>query len=364
MTATCALLALSLSFSAAAAPPQPPRLHDVELKRLDAYLVAGDFAAAGAMLDKLQPQLDADDRFALDAIYVLIGHHRLPEARDQWNRVGARLQDRLRRPSGAGAAAEARRQRWVAEALFVQGLLTAQAGQKDEALQLLRQADGYGFPPLDSPLTMLAADCLFELQEYAFAAQAYEEILKRTPGNVKARMGRGVSLYSSGRFAAAERELRLVLRQAPGTPQADYALGAVLFEQKRTDEAKTHLERELARDPSCASCLAKLAHIAYLAGDDALCESLLAKTAALDPTHAESNLVLGMLETRTGRYDLAIRHLLRVVEQLPGSATVHYQLAMAYQRSGNGEKAREHLEVFNRLVQEEKARTIGVRGSN
>jgi tetratricopeptide (TPR) repeat protein len=373
MTATGAFLALALglSFQAAAAPPhtgststaQPARGHDAKLKQLDAHLAAGDFAAAEALLHSLQPALDADDRFALDAIYVLIGRHRFPEARDQWNRVGARLQERFGRPAGTGATAEARRQRWVAEALFVQGLLTAQAGQKEEALQLLRQADGYGFPPLDSPLVTLAADCLFALREYTLAAQAYEEILKRTPANVKARLSRGISLYSSGRLAAAERELRLVLRQAPGTPQAEYSLGAVLFEQKRTDEAKVHLERELARDPGCASCLAKLAHIAYLAGDDGQCESLLAKAAAVDPGHVESSLVLGMLEIRTGRYDLAIQHLDRVVKQLPGSATAQYQLALAYQRSGNAEKAREHFEVYNRLIQEEKARTIGVRGS-
>jgi tetratricopeptide (TPR) repeat protein len=373
MTTARALLAVALvvSSQAGAAPPpsggaaaaRPTRPHDADLKRLDGLLGSGDLAAAQALLQGLQPQLDADDRFALDTIYVLLGHHRLPEARDQWNRVGARLQERFGRPAGTGATAEARRQRWVAEAIFVQGLLTAQAGQKDEALQLLRQADGYGFPPLDSPLVMVAADCLLSLQEYALAAQAYGEILKRTPANVKARLSRGIALYSSGRLAAAERELRLVLRQAPGTPQADYSLGAVLFDQKRTDEAKTHLERELARDPGCASCLAKLAHIAYLGGDDQRCESLLVKAAALDPTHVESNLVLGMLEIRTGRYDLAIQHLTGVVEQVPGSATAHYQLALAYQRSGNGAKAREHLEAFNRLIQEEKARTIGVRGA-
>jgi tetratricopeptide (TPR) repeat protein len=373
MTTARALLAVALvvSSQAGAAPPpsggaaaaRPTRPHDADLKRLDGLLGGGDLAAAQALLQALQPQLDADDRFALDTIYVLLGHRRLPEARDQWNRVGARLQERFGRPSESGAAAEARRQRWVAEALFVQGLLTARLGQKEDALQLLRQADGYGFPPLDSPLVMLAADTLFELQEYALAAQAYQESLKQAPANVKARLGLAASLYSSGRLAAAEGELRQVLQKAPGTAHAEYLLGAVLFEQKRTDEAKTHLERELARDAGCASCLAKLAHIAYLAGDDQQCEALVAKAAALDPAHPEAILVLGMLEIRTGRYDLAIQHLGRVVELAPGFATAQYQLALAHRRNGNAEKAREHQEIYNRLIQEQKAKTIGVRGS-
>ena len=135
----------------------------------------------------------------------------------------------------------------------------------------------------------------------------------------------------------------------------------MLFEQKRVDEARTHLERELALDPRCAGCLAKLAHIAYLKGDDRQCESWLAKAAALDPSDLETNLVSGMLANRSGRYDQAIRAPRPgVVEQSPGYAKAQYQLAIAYQRSGNAEKAREHQAIYDRLIQEQKARTIGV----
>ena len=70
-----------------------------------------------------------------------------------------------------------------------------------------------------------------------------------------------------------------------------------------------------------------------------------------------------MLENRSGRYDRAIEHLSRVVEQVPGYTKAQYQLALAYQRSGNVQKAREHMEIYNQLIQAQKARTIGVRGS-
>jgi hypothetical protein len=52
-----------------------------------------------------------------------------------------------------------------------------------------------------------------------------------------------------------------------------------------------------------------------------------------------------------------------VVAQAPDYATAHYQLALAYRRSGNDRKAKEHTDVYNRLVQEQKARSLGVRGS-
>jgi len=338
-----------------------PSGHTAQLKQLESHLAAGDLTKATALLSRLQPDLDVDERFAFDAIYVLIGGRRFSEAKDQWNRLAPRLQEALSAASGPSPTGEGTRRR-VAEALFVQGLLVARLGEKAEALRLLRQADGHGFPPLDSPLMALAADCLYELKEYALAAQAYREIVKSAPQNAEARLRLGVSLFSAGQLVPAEKELEQALRQAPSLPHAHYYLGAVLFEQKRTDEAQARLERELSLDPRCYACMAKLAHVAYLKGDDRQCESWLAKAAALDPGYLETNLVSGMLEVRTGRYEQAIGHLTRVVDLSPGYAKAQYQLAIAYQRSGNAEKAREHQEIYNRLIQEQKARSIGVRG--
>jgi tetratricopeptide (TPR) repeat protein len=365
------VLAIGLPVAASAselprsASAQPRRGHDADLARLDAYLASGDSAAAAALLHQLEPALNEDERFALDTIYCLIGRRAFPEARDQWNRIGRRIQEGLRAASGKalGPAAEKDLKTRVAEAWFVQGLLTARLGEKEEAIRLLRNADGYGFPPLDSPLMLLAADSLYELQEYGLAIQAYREFLKRSPQNVEARLRMGASLFSSGQSGAAEKELDQVLRQAPNQPLANYFLGATLLEEKRPDESKAHLERELALDPRCLACMAKLARIAYLKGDDRECGSWIEKATALSPDDLETNLVAGMLEIRTGRYDLAIRRLSRAVEQAPGDIAARYQLALAYQRSGNAEKAREHQQVYDRLIQEQKARTLGVRGA-
>lgn len=311
-------------------------------------------------LASYDPAREPDHRLVLDAIYCLLGHGRIPEAQELWNAVAERLQRSLPAPDGPRAAEAARR---TAELVFVQGLLTARVGHKDEALGLLREADGRGFPPLDSPLLLLAADALRELQEPALAAQAYQAFLQKAPANLGALLGLGVAFYQSGRLAQAEAALEEVLRRAPGTPQASYYLGAALFEQKRSDDARPHLERELKRDPRCYGCMAKLAHIAYLAGDDGECERWLARAAALEPDYLETSLVSGMLALRRGRYAQAIQRLSLVVQKSPGYARAQYQLALAYQRAGNGERARAHFEIYDRLVQEEKARSLGVRGA-
>jgi tetratricopeptide (TPR) repeat protein len=338
--------------------------HAAQLRQLESDLARGNSTAVAALLGRLGPALDEDERFALDVAYRLIEHRLFPEAAAQWNRAAKKVRASMQAASGQTLAPAADRElkRRFAEVVFVQGLLTARLGEKAEALRLLRQADGYGFPPLDSPLMALAADCLYELKEYGLAAQAYREIVQRAPRNAEARLRLGVSLYSSGQLAPAEKELEQVVSQAPTLPYAQYYLGAVLFEEKRVEEAGAHLQQELAANPRCHGCMAKLAHIAYLKGDDRQCESWLAKAAALDPDNLETNLVYGMLANRAGRYDQAIRYLTRVVEASPGSMKAQYQLAIAYQRSGNAEKAREHQAIYDKLIQEQKARTIGVRG--
>jgi tetratricopeptide (TPR) repeat protein len=372
------VLLLALVFPAlVAGQTGAPLAERKELARLDGLLAAQDFAAADALLQTLAADLAKDDRLAFDTIYVLLGRGRVGEARAEWNRLAPRLQDSLAPPDatappgapGAGGAARRSRpditeegQRRLAEALFTQGLLIARGGEKAEALRLLQQADGYGFPPLDSPLMLLAADCLRDLQAYDLAANAYREFLKRQPSNVAARLGLATSLYAARRFADAQRELEELIRLAPKTPLANYTLGAVLIDQNQYDDARLHLERELELNPRCIACLSRLAHLAYLQGNDRRCESLLAKATALDPQDVETHMVSGLLAFRTGRYPAAIEHLSRVVERLPAYSVAQYQLAMAYRRVGDTEKAREHFDAYQRLLKEQKAREIGFRG--
>ena len=204
---TILLLGLAVPVFAAQAPTRSAarsrEQHSAQLKELDSSLAAGNSTAIAAVLGQLEPELDKDERFALDVAYRLIEHRLFSEAAAQWSRAAKKVQTNVQASSGqtlAPAADRALRRRF-AEVVFVQGLLTARLGEKAEALRLLRQADGYGFPPLDSPLMALAADCLYELKEYGLAAQAYQEIVKSAP--------------AERRGAAAPGRLPVLVRPAP-----------------------------------------------------------------------------------------------------------------------------------------------------
>ena len=151
-------------------------------------------------------------------IYCLLGRRRFPEAKDQWNRArpagSGERSDRLRpAPAPAARSCSAR----VAEALFVQGLLTARDGQKDEALRLLRAGRRLR---LSAP-RFAAHGAGGRLPVRAAGARARDAGL---PGGPEAGAGerggaaaaRRLALYSSGQLGAAEKELEQVLRRGPG----------------------------------------------------------------------------------------------------------------------------------------------------
>jgi tetratricopeptide (TPR) repeat protein len=330
-----------------------PEQHGVHLALLDSYLVRGNVAAAAALLRRVRPELDSSDRFAFDATYYLLQHRQPALAREEWLHVHDRLQARARERSRPPTPKE------QGEDLFLQGLLAAATHNKDEAMRLLHLADTHGFPPFDSRQMLMLADTLYELGEVRLAAPTYEEFLKHWPADSQARLHLALALHASGELPPAVQQLERVLREQPRLQRASYTLGAVLFDLKRTDEAKARLEDELKLDPRCYPCMAKLAHIAYLTGDGERCRSWLDKAAALDPAWAETDLVYGMLEIRAAKYQSAIRHLSKVIEQFPDHIQAHYHLQIAYRRSGNAEKAVEHAQAFKRLTQAQKAQGVG-----
>ncbi len=325
---------------------------ELQFKLLDSYLAGGDKPAALARLERLRSALDGDNRFAFQVIYLLVRYGLSAPALEQMSRVSARVSESLQKlpesertsPTGKSLVLEA------GEIYFIQGLLAAGAGRKAEAIELLQRADRHDFPPRDSYQMVMLADSLARLRELKLASQAYEEYLKHHPVDDAAQMRMGDNYYALGWFERARKCYERILQRNPGFPTVQYALGKVLLDLKQTDESERYIRDSLSSDPKCVPCLAKLAHIEYLRGHNEECMRLLGQTAALDPEFTEAHLVYGLLYNRLGEYRLAIDSLEKVIKNDPEYATAHFQIALAYQRTGNAEKAKEHREIYSRLI--------------
>ncbi len=78
-------------------------------------------------------------------------------------------------------------------------------------------------------------------------------------------------------------------------------------------------------------------------------ESLLRKSATLDPKLADAHLQLGNLYFDRANYPSAIPQYNQALALNADLADAHYRLGQAYVRTGNKTEAQRHLEVYQRL---------------
>ena len=237
-------------------------------------------------------------------------------------------------------AADRQLQRRVAEVVFVQGLLTARLGEKAEALRLLRQADGYGFPPLDSPLMGLAAECLLR-------AEGVRPGRAGVPGDRQERAAERRGAAAAGRLAVLVRPARPRREGArAGAAPGPVAAPRPLHPRRGALRAEA---RRRGPDPPGAGAGGRSAlhRLHGQARPHRLPEGrrpavrVLAREGGRARPGATSRRTWSTGCSRTGPAATTRQSLTspRVVEASPGYAQAQYQLAIAYQRSGNAEKA-------------------------
>jgi tetratricopeptide (TPR) repeat protein len=180
----------------------------------------------------------------------------------------------------------------------------------------------------------------------------------------------------------------------PKSARMQTALGAALFAGARYDEAASHLcvaselnpedpgpyifmgKIQMAAPNSLACVEPKLASFVqqqpgsvianYLYAMSILkhqqpadsqavqqAEILLRKAVTLDPKCSEAYLQLGILAALQRNYDKAIDLYINAIEANPQLADAHYRLGVAYDRTGQPTKAKQELQLHDRIKQQQ-----------
>ncbi len=328
-----------------------PSNQDLYLRLLDSTLVLGKKKEVPGLLTRMQKLMESNSRFALNIIYTLIRHGELEAAGRELDKVSER--------SVSAAQGGTPTDLQQGEILFIRGLIAASTGRKDEAMSKFKGADRFDFPPQNAPQMRMLAEALSRLEMYNLSAQAYQVYLKSFPKDAEARFQLGVAYGLSSAFNEAKEQLMQVAAQAPSMPQLNYYLGAILVELKRNDEAKSHFETEIRRDARSYQAMAQMGYLDYLRGDNEKCRQWLEKALALSQDWPDTYFFYGLLYNRLGKYDLAVQNLEKAVRLAPRHIKAHYQLSIAYLRDGNEEKAKEHEAIYDRLLAEHKAHSLG-----
>src|SRR5256714_245725 len=175
------------------------------------------------------------------------------------------------------------------------------------------------------------------------ATRAAQEMADIAPTSYQAHELEAESLESQQNWDAAGNEYRKILEQNPNLPGIHYRLGRVALSKTEaaanTGEARKEFEAELNIDASNAAATLWLAEIARRARDSEQAISRFGTAARLDSGFAEAFLALGMSLNSADRFSEAVAPLERYVKMLSADPAGHYQLSIAYARTGRKEDA-------------------------
>ncbi len=175
------------------------------------------------------------------------------------------------------------------------------------------------------------------------ATRTSQELAAKAPTSFQARRLEAEAFESQGKWDEAAGMYRGILKENPREPGIHYRLGQVLLNKAGdtgpTDDARAEFQKELEIDPRNPSSEFILGELDRHAGhwDDAVRH--FTRAAQIDPEFAEAYLGLGISLASASRFADAVKPLETYVKMAPGDPVGHYQLAMAYGRTGNREGA-------------------------
>jgi tetratricopeptide (TPR) repeat protein len=181
------------------------------------------------------------------------------------------------------------------------------------------------------------------------AMQASQELAREAPTSYQAQELQAESFESQGHWAEAAAEYQQILNQNPNAPGIHFRLGRVALSkgesEENSNEAKKEFEQELKLDPSNAAAEFSLGEIARRAGQWDNASAHFSAAARIDSGFAEAYLALGMSLASAQKFAEAVPPLEKYVKIVPDDPAGHYQLAIAYDRTGHKESAAREMQL-------------------
>jgi len=160
----------------------------------------------------------------------------------------------------------------------------------------------------------------------------------------------GVAYMGQQRFGEAQKQFEASLKSQPGYALAKLNLGIAFLAQQKSDEAKSALLEATTKLPNDPYGWYNLG-LAYK--DTAEHEKAIdafQHVTKLAPNEPDAFYFMGYLNTQLQKYDEAITAYKSALAIFPYHASAEFGLAKAYQRKGDAENAKDHLQKFQKMT--------------
>lgn len=179
------------------------------------------------------------------------------------------------------------------------------------------------------------------------ANRSAQRLLRDAPQSAEAQQLIAEELQARGKFDEAADAFRKILKQYPNQKGMHYQLGRIILAKPLTPEsaraAQAEFEAELKIDPASPATEFLLGELAQRDNDIPAATRHFRRAIEDDAGFTEAYLGLGMELNAAGHYAEAIPVLKRYVATAGDDPAGHYQLFLAYGRTGGKQQANEQL---------------------
>jgi tetratricopeptide (TPR) repeat protein len=227
--------------------------------------------------------------------------------------------------------------------------------QTDAALKFLRLLTSEF--PMDPEALYVAVHAYSDL-----STLASQELARNAPESVQAYELLAEAFEAQRRWDDAEKEYRAILKQDPNLPGIHFRLGRLLLSRPNppastADEAKQEFTAELQINPNNAGAEYVLGELARQRQEWQEAVNHFSRASKLDPQFGEAFLGLGMALIGEKSYPEAVAPLETAVKLAPKNPDAHYNLALAYNRTGRKQDGEKEFAVHQRLIGEQGGNT-------
>jgi len=184
---------------------------------------------------------------------------------------------------------------------------------------------------------------------WANPIKLYNEVLKYSPDNTKARINLGVLLAKSGSYEEAEKKYNEAIKLIPNDPGVHTNLGTVYANKEMYDMALEEFKKAVATNPDDYVTHNNIGVIYKKKGDIENAMQEYKKALELNPLYPLTHNNIGNIYLESGRYDDAIESYKKAIDIDPYNASFYGNLGKAYRDKGMPDEAMESFKKALKL---------------